>query len=272
MTDASIAQQAATLFRKRSTKAVRHNQCAIIVPAACPARHATVQVCGPKAVTGGDSLGDMSFFQRADALVSEDGLFHGTTELSLLVLVHACKQQANLRRDEDDNPTSLTMSRDAERSFRDQYDLSAAQYLALVELCDGGEGVGDVYKAYRRSLRNNVQGVAPDFVERSVTYSGVRCSNESCDDVSMRASVIRSTFYGLHECYPIKHYIKTCRGGCGATHHVNKKRQRGPDGVTWHTFYPWEEGIPLELANKSGKSILSVPLLTHVALTLSRMR
>lgn len=89
---------------------------------------------------------------------------------------------------------------------------------------------------------------------------------------ALRTNFIQSTFYDVDECYPVRHYVKKCRGGCGASYYLNKQKQHGDDGVTWHTFYAWEEGIPQELANKSGRSILSGALLTHVALTLSRMR
>lgn len=81
-------------------------------------------------------------------------------------------------------------------------------------------------------------------------------------------------FYGIDECHPVRHYSKTCRGGCGATYYLNKKKLRGPDGSTCHTFYAWEgeDGIPDEITNKSGKSVMSVAFLTQVALTMSRMR
>lgn len=213
----------------------------------------------------------MSFFQRAELLISEGGLFEGTPELSMLVLVHSFEQQSNLRRDSNNNPTSLTMRREAEQSFCNHYDISAAQYSGLSGLCDNGGGLGDVYAAYRGSLPQNVQGVPPDFVQRSVMYDGV-CSTESCEGNAMRVSHVNATFYDVDECYPIRHYVKKCRGGCGASYFLNKKRQRGPDGSTWHTFFPWTEGVPLEISNKSGKSVLSVAFLTHIALTLSRMR
>lgn len=214
----------------------------------------------------------MSFFERAAVLVSEDGLFGGTTTLAMLVMVHAFQQQSNLRWSSENTRTSLTMRRDAERSFRVHFNISADQYSALEDLCDEGGGLDDVFAAYRDSLPVNIQGVRPDFVQRSVGYSGQRCSNAFCVDVAMRVSRIEATFYGVDECYPVKHFVKTCRGGCGATHHVNKKKESAPDGITWHTFYGWEDGIPAEISSKSGKVIMSADFLNHVALTLSRMR
>lgn len=64
----------------------------------------------------------------------------------------------------------------------------------------------------------------------------------------------------------------TCRGVCGASYHLNKKKLKGPDGSTCHTFYAWEDGIPAEIANKSGRTVMSVAFLTQVALAMSRMR
>lgn len=214
----------------------------------------------------------MSFFERADILVADGGLFEGTSTLQMLALVVACQQQENLRRDENNNPTSLTMSRAARASFRAQYDLSADQYQGLVDLCDEGGEVGDVFAAYHESLPNEPQGGASRFVRRSVKYSGESCLNESCEDVAMKVSHVESTFYGVDECYPMRHYVKTCRGGCGARYSLNKRRERAPDGMTWHIFYAWEQGIPEEISSKSGKCVMSVPFLTQVALTLSRMR
>lgn len=154
----------------------------------------------------------MSFFERADTLVGEDDLFHGTSTLEMRVLVIACQQQGSLRRDINDYPTSLTMRRAAAASFRAQYDLSAEQYEGLVGLCDDGGGVGDVFAAYQASLPDDLQGGASGFVRRSVQYAGVVCPNESCDKIAMKVRAIDSTFYGADECYPMKHFVKRMRG------------------------------------------------------------
>lgn len=103
----------------------------------------------------------MSFFERADALVSVGALFEHSTDLDMLVLVHAFEQHSDLRLDTDGNPTSLTMRRDAERMFRDLYDLSAEQYRALEQLVDIDGGIGNVYDAYVESLPPVTPGVAP---------------------------------------------------------------------------------------------------------------
>lgn len=216
--------------------------------------------------------GDMSFFERADDLVSAGGLFDGTTDLSMLVLVHAFEQLSNLRLDDFGNTTSLTMRRDAESTFRDHYDLSAEQYGALEQICDHEGGLGNVYEAYIQSLPPTTPGVRPGFVRRTVGYGDSRCPNEGCADRVMRVRSLDATFYGIDECYPVKHYAKVCQGGCGSTYYLNKKKRRGHDGSTWHTFYAWEDGIPDEITNKSGKSVMSAAFLTQVALTMSRMR
>lgn len=196
-------------------------------------------------------------------------MFHETTDLDLLVLLHACEQQSSLRVDSDNNRTGRKMRTDAERGFRSHYGVSKAQYDALVELCDEGEGMGDVFRAYERSLPNDAQS---DFVRRSFAYSGNSCPIESCENVAFRVTVMDATYYDIGECFPVKHYVKTCRGGCKGTYYLNKVKQRGLDGVSWHRFYEWDEGVPKEISNKSGKSIFSAEFLTHTALTLSRMR
>lgn len=65
----------------------------------------------------------MSFFQQADELLSQGGLFEGVTEGDMLMLGHAFEQQMSLRRDANNNPTRLKMRKDAERSFRANYDV-----------------------------------------------------------------------------------------------------------------------------------------------------
>lgn len=131
--------------------------------------------------------------------------------------------------------------------------------------------MGDVLQAYRDSLPNTVQGTPDDFVRRAFMYEGVKCTNEFCDDVAMKVSVVNANFYDLDECYPAKHYVKTCRGGCGASYYLNNI-QHAPDSMTWHSFYPWDQGIPDSISNKSGRTILSASLMTYVALKVSRMR
>lgn len=129
-----------------------------------------------------------------------------------------------------------------------------------------------MYEAYIQSLPPTTPGVRPGFVRRTVGYGDSRCPNEGCADRVMRVRSLYATFYGIDECYPVKHYAKVCQGGCGSTYYLNKKKRRGHDGSAWHTFYAWEHGIPDEITNKSGKSVMSAAFLTQVALTMSRMR
>lgn len=136
---------------------------------------------------------------------------------SMLVLVHAFEQLSNLRLDTDGDATSLTMRRDAERTFRAQHELSEDQYHAREQLCDHQVGLGNVHEAYRQSPPNT-PGVSPDCVRRSIGYGGSRCPNEECVDRVMRVRSMDATFYGIDECYPVKHYTQTCQGGCGATY------------------------------------------------------
>lgn len=210
----------------------------------------------------------MSFFHRAASLREEGASFHGTSDLDFFVLMVACKDQSMLRVDGDGNPTGRKMRTDAERTFRAQFDLSAAQYSDLVELCDEGGGIGDVFEAYERALPS----AQSDYVRSLVCFSGNRCPNESCENAAFRVTVLKATYYGSDECYPVKHYVKTCRGGCKSTFYLNKVKERGLDGVSWHRFYAWSNGVPPEITNKSGKSVLSAGFISQVALTLSRMR
>ena len=191
----------------------------------------------------------MAFFQDAAALVStEGGPFHGTTTARMMVLRHAYSRQENMRETTDDQ-TSLTMRRDAERDFRAHYQLSAAQYSSLAELCRGGEARG-IFAAYLA-----VQGVRPTFVHS--IFADDR--SHGCGSM-MGVRRIEATVYEHNQCYHVWHYVKHCTGGCASAHYFNKKTLKGATGaddVTWHCSYAWTSGdVPGHIPNKSGRSIL----------------
>lgn len=212
-----------------------------------------------------------SFFENSAALVSPGGVFHGTTAVHLLTLVHALSQQQNLRQTQSGAATSEQMSKEARRTFRAQYSLSDPQYDSLCRLCHEGD-VGDVFSAYRESLPTADAGERPDFVRKSFVYDKVVCCGYT---TTMRYQ--DAMYYDVGSCYPVKHYSKLCRGACGSTYYLNKRTNSAVgmagEKILWHTYYPWSSGqLPREMANKSGRVIVSCALLTSVALELSRKR
>lgn len=173
-----------------------------------------------------------SFFKNMDILTRVGSPFCETTPGHMLMLFHAFNEQDNLRRTHEGTRTCVRLRGDAERTFRTQYHLSSVQHESLVGLHVGAD-VGDVISAYRRSLPSPVHGARPNFVRRSFMFRETRCCNRA-----LRLSVQGATFYDLAESYPVKHYAKHSRGGCGSAYYLTKKTTRG-QGMVWHTFYAW---------------------------------
>ena len=91
--------------------------------------------------------------------------------------------------------------------------------------------------AFVRSIPSDFEGVCPTFVR---IFADDR---KYCCDSKIRLSPLEATFDGRDECYPTKHSVKQCTGGCAAAYYLNKmtfKGETGAEDVTWHCFYTVE--------------------------------
>lgn len=186
-----------------------------------------------------------------------------------MVLVQAFSGLQNMRVGRNGQTTNRTMTRDLERSFRFQYDLSEVQYDSLTSLYDAG-GVGDTTEAFVSSLPPATTGVYSTFVKRCFAHDQIMCCTKK-----LQVRALRATVYERGSCYEARHFVKTCMS-CGVSYYLNKRvlpvAHEG-DRYLWHMFYPWTSGaLPLHITNKSGKSVFSVDFLTDVALSQYKFR
>lgn len=183
----------------------------------------------------------------------------------VLVLVQAFSGLRDMRFGDGGQLTNKTMTRELERSFRQQYNLSEAQYDCIARLYDHGE-VGDTNRALLESMPPATQGNQPNFVRKCFAHGKVLCCNRK-----LQVRGINSTVYERATCYEAKHFVKTCMT-CGASYYLNKQVLPVTDdgGVRYlcHLFFPWTSGeLPAFISNKSGKGIFSLEFVTDCIIT-----
>lgn len=203
----------------------------------------------------------MGLWAELTRVTSEDGQFAGFGETAMLVMLQEINSHNNMRFDDSGNPVSEAQQGIFERSFRDNFGLSAEQWACIINIHDGCP-LGDISSARVDSLPTPVQGQRPAYVRRVFASQRVRCCGRL-----LRVRQVAATVYSRDECYASWYLVKSCRQ-CGARYMFDKKVLGGQyDGqqADWHIYSAWSDGnVPAFVASKSGHSIFCTRYLTAV--------
>lgn len=206
----------------------------------------------------------MTLFADLHRITAVTGLFHGTSDTEMIVLLQHLRQHNHMRFTEDGGPESVTLSRLLEQRFKDNFSLSSAQYDCIVDVFDRSP-LEDIPTAIGASFPRPAEGSRPQYLSRTFTSDRTRCCG--------RALVVRSkwaTVYAKEDCYPAWNMVKTCRFGCGTRYMFDKRVVPGVyhgKQCDWHLHNAWSDGdLPPFIASKSGHAIFCTKFLDHVAI------
>ena len=204
----------------------------------------------------------MSLWGDLATATSEYGVFAGSPENRMLVLIQSVHTHDNMRFLEDGTPVNRELFSIFEKSFRDHHGLSEDQFTAILDIYD------------RSGLRESWNGAeiphAPigGVPDRSMRRCFVDDRKLCCGRV-LRVRWISATVYENDDVYDAWNVVKDCRHGCRTRYLFDRKILPGTvggDPASFHVYKAWTSGeLPAYVSNKSGHSILSSSLLTRVA-------
>lgn len=206
----------------------------------------------------------MPLFSDLHRITALDGLFHGTPDTQIIVLLQHLRTHNHMRFAADGRPESATLSALFETRFRENFDLTSEQYHCIVDVFDRNP-IEDIPAAIGASF--NRPGTHPQQQYRRRTFKSERVQ---CCGRALRVRWVSATVFLKDDCYAAWNIMKSCRHGCGTTYCFDRRIIVGEydDGpCRWHLYNAWSDGeLPPFISSKSGHSIFSTSFLDYVAI------